>query len=239
MKTIRFLSLACLLAGTPLLSAEDAATVIYETDFQTAPQAKDMWLSGNEGGGGGELRVASDEKFASALMFFNAPFELAGNKFKATWKIDSLGSESHDNPQAQLRFAVAPAPVQPAEPYELPNVVTLTVARDNSTLKVALYEKVEGGAGFGKQLYEGMAAADDLPMEVSLELTVDTFNVSFDKPVETVLGSPAGSASIARSGAFTDNKLQTFLKLVNLGEARANTTFGGVSFSLSKDAGGN
>ena len=48
MKTICFLSLVCLLASTPLLSAGEV-TVIYETDFQLPPQAKDMWGSGNEG----------------------------------------------------------------------------------------------------------------------------------------------------------------------------------------------
>ena len=171
-------------------------------------------------------------------MFFMTPFELPGNKFTATWQIDSLTSENADNPQAQLRFAVTPAPGTPPEPYNLPNVVTVVVTRDNSSLKVALYEKVEGGTGFGSQLYEGETTADALPMKVSLELTSDTYNISFDKPVDTVRGETVGNLSIAKSEAFA-GKLLTFLKLLNFSEAKAKAVLGGVSFSLSENDGGN
>lgn len=237
MKTIRFLSLACLLAGAPLLPAAVEAAVIYETDFKTQPLEKDMWGSGNDGGGGGNLSVASAESYASALMFFTTPFELSGNKFKATWQVDSLGSENQDNPQAQLRFAVAPAPVEDPEPFNLPNSVTVTVTRDNSSLKVALYEKVDGGEGFGSLLYEGETAASTLPLKISLELTSDTYSITFNKPVDTARGATAGNMTIASSEIFA-GKLLTFLKLVNMGEAKANAVLGSVSFSLSENAGG-
>lgn len=201
--------------------------VVYETDFKTQPP--ELKGSGKPGPAGWEMPTGTDNLYGSADMVFAKTFALTGaNKFMAIWKVDSLTSADTANPNAQWRFVIAPSPLGKAEPYILPDVLSVLVTREASKLVVAVYEKGKGAQAFGSNLYTGETTADALPLAVTLEFGSDSYHITCDKPLRTTGGSDSGRLSIGRSEAFS-KELQAGATLVNTAKSQAKSVLGGFS----------
>jgi hypothetical protein len=210
-------------------SAVAEGKIIYQTDFKTKPF--NTWGNGNAGTGDGEFLVGKEGLYNNACMVFANPFALTNaNKFKLSWQINSLGSADAVNPKAQLRFVIAPSPIQAPEPYNLPSVMTVIVTRDGSKLTVSVYEKVDGKTGFGASLYSGESTVEALPLKVSLTFSRDSYEITLDKPFKTAAGSNTGRLAIGRAEAFA-KELATGILLVNLDKTQAKAVIGALTIS--------
>ena len=222
-------------AAAPELEAKPETSkvepmTVFETDFRMQPAG--LKGSGKAGANGWEIATGADTLYGSVDMVFANPFALTGaSKLITTWQVDSLTTADTENPQAQLRFVIAPSPLGKAEPYNLPDVLSVVVSREGSKLRVSVYEKVKAAPGFGAHLYSGETTADALPLAVTLEFGSDSYRLTCDKPLQTTWGSVSGRLAVGRAEAFS-HELQAGATLVNTAQSQAKAVLG--AFNLSE-----
>jgi len=144
------------------------------------------------------LSFGGKGKYDGALVLFKKQLQLPKEKEKLLhlkMKIDGFSENTGKEDfscSSRIFFTPESAPAM-MEPYSNPNVLWLYVEYGNKTASVSLCSKTnQEKGGFGTLLYMTTAETGIFPLEIDLYFNMETYRISFDKPLRADKGNVSG-----------------------------------------------